>query len=100
MRNHEFGEISDSSRGRPMSKSDITLDDLLAGQSTVLARIARDLEDMGDKHPTAGHFSSTSGHTSSGSHSSHSSGVSAAPALRSSSALSGDQDVAKDVGES
>lgn len=74
-----------------MSNSNITLDDLLAGQSDVLARIARDLEDMGDSHPTAGHTSQTSGHNSAGTHSSHTSGVSAAPPLPASAHL-GDQD--------
>lgn len=61
-----------------MSKK-ITLDDLLASQSTVLARIARDLETSDESHPSMGHNSSTSGHNSSGTHSSHTSGVSAAP---------------------
>lgn len=62
-----------------MSKK-ITLDDLLASQSTVLARIARDLETIDGSHPSMGHNSSTTGHNSSGTHSSHTSGVSAAPA--------------------
>ena len=74
-----------------MSNSNITLDDLLAGQSSVLARIARDLEDMGDTHPTAGHNSQTGGHNSSGSHTSHTSGVSAAAPLPTSAHL-GEQD--------
>lgn len=67
----------------------ITLDDLLAAQSSVLTRIARDLEEADDHHPNmAGHYSQTSGHNSNGSHASHSSGVSAAPALK--------QDIKKD----
>jgi len=49
----------------------ISLDDLLSSQSDVLNRIARDFEDD-EKFPT-GHQSSTSGHRSGGSHSSHSS---------------------------
>lgn len=81
-----------------MSNSNITLDDLLAGQSSVLARIARDLEDMGDTHPTAGHNSQTSGHNSSGTHSSHTSGVSAAPPLSASAHL-GDQDKVGEIDE-
>ena len=81
-----------------MANSNITLDDLLAGQSSVLARIARDLEDMGDTHPTAGHNSQTSGHNSAGSHSSHTSGVSAAPPLSASVPL-GDQDKGSAIDE-
>ena len=61
-----------------MSDNEITLDDLLAAQSSVLKRIASDLEMMDDSNPTMGHYSMTNGHNSSGSHSSHSSGVSAA----------------------
>lgn len=70
-----------------MSETKITLDDLLASQSSVLTRIARDLEEMDGDQPTmAGHFSSTSGHKSSGSHSSHTSGVSSAAPLKRSDA--------------
>ena len=66
-----------------MSGTKITLDDLLASQSSVLTRIARDLEEMDSDQPTmAGHFSSTSGHKSSGTHSSHTSGVSSAAPLK------------------
>lgn len=83
-----------------MSNSKITLDDLLAGQSNVLARIARDLEEMGDSHPTAGHFSTTTGHNSSGSHSSHASGVSAAPPLQLESANQIDNDQLSGTDES
>ena len=75
-----------------MSNSNVTLDDLLAGQSSVLARIAKDLEDMDGLHPTAGHNSSTTGHNSTGTHTSHTSGVSSAPALRAPSATSSDPD--------
>jgi hypothetical protein len=82
-----------------MSNSKITLDDLLAGQSNVLARIARDLEDMGDNHPTAGHNSQTSGHNSAGTHSSHTSGVSAAPSLPSATTHPNDQDKASGADE-
>jgi hypothetical protein len=58
----------------------ITLDDLLSAQSSVLSRIARDLEGSEERNPNmAGHTSSTTGHNSSGFHNSHSSGVSAAP---------------------
>jgi hypothetical protein len=64
-----------------MSGKKITLDDLLASQSSVLTRIARDLEEM-DQPTMAGHFSSTSGHNSSGTHSSHTSGVSSAAPLK------------------
>jgi hypothetical protein len=64
-----------------MSNSKITLEDLLASQSSVLNRIARDLEEM-NGHPSAGHNSSTSGHNSAGTHNSHTSGVSSAPPLK------------------
>jgi hypothetical protein len=82
-----------------MSNSNITLDDLLAGQSSVLARIARDLEDMGDNHPTAGHNSQTSGHNSAGTHTSHTSGVSAAAPLPSVSAHPSDRDKVSGIDE-
>ena len=60
--------------------SKITLDDLLSAQSSVLTRIAHDLEETDDRHPSmAGHNSSTSGHNSGGTHNSHTSGVSSAP---------------------
>jgi hypothetical protein len=57
----------------------ITLDDLLATESTVLNRIARDLEERDFTETNmAGHYSSTGGHSSSGTHNSHTSGVSSA----------------------
>ena len=75
-----------------MSSDKITLDDLLASQSSVLTRIARDLEEMDSDHPAmAGHFSSTSGHKSSGTHSSHTSGVSSAAPLKRTESDSSDE---------
>lgn len=66
-----------------MSGDDISLDDLLAAQSSVLNRIARDLEEMDGLNPSmAGHNSTRSGHTSSGTHTSHTSGVSSATTVR------------------
>lgn len=59
----------------------ITLDDLLASQSSVLTRIARDIEEFNDHPSMAGHNSYTNGHNSNGTHTSHNSGVSAAPPL-------------------
>lgn len=65
-----------------MSNSKVTLDDLLAAQSEVLNRIAKDLEgDLDGSLPTAGHNSMTSGHNSKGSHTSHNSGVTSAANL-------------------
>ena len=61
-----------------MGNSKISLDDLLAAQSSVLTRIARDLEELDDRHPSMAHNSTTSGHNSSGTHTSHTSGVSSA----------------------
>lgn len=61
-----------------MSSSKISLDDLLASQSSVLTRIARDLEELDDRNPSMAHNSTTSGHNSSGTHTSHTSGVSSA----------------------
>jgi hypothetical protein len=61
-----------------MSNSKISLDDLLAAQSSVLTRIARDLEELDDRHPSMAHNSMTTGHNSSGTHTSHTSGVSSA----------------------
>lgn len=49
----------------------ITLDELLSSESSMLQRIGRELED--EVVLMAGHSSTTSGHRSSGSHSSHSS---------------------------
>lgn len=48
----------------------LTLDDLLSSESAVLRRIA---EEAQVEIQAAGHYSSTSGHKSSGSHSSHTS---------------------------
>ena len=57
----------------------ITLDDLLATESEVLNRIARDLEELDFTDTNmANHSSTTSGHSSSGRHISHTSGVSSA----------------------
>jgi hypothetical protein len=61
-----------------MSNREISLDDLLAAQSSVLTRIARDLEELDDRHPSMAHNSMTTGHNSSGTHTSHTSGVSSA----------------------
>lgn len=59
--------------------SRLSLDDLLAAESEVLKRIAADLEgDSSQTSQMAGHNSLTNGHNSSGSHSSHSSGVTSA----------------------
>ena len=55
----------------------ITLDDLLSSDSEVLQRIGRELEDEGLM--MGGHQSSTSGHRSNGSHSSHSSSTVESP---------------------
>jgi hypothetical protein len=53
------------------STTRITLDDLLSSESEVLNRIARDVED--GVQAMAGHSSTTSGHRSGGTHTSHSS---------------------------
>jgi len=54
----------------------VTLEDLLAAESEVLKKIAADLdgESSRSRH-MAGHNSMTTGHNSSGTHTSHNSGV-------------------------
>ena len=59
--------------------SRVRLEDLLAAESEVLKKIAADLEgESGRSRQMAGHNSMTSGHNSSGTHTSHSSGVTSA----------------------
>ena len=59
--------------------SRVRLEDLLAAESEVLRKIAADLEGESSRsRQAAGHLSTTSGHNSSGTHSSHSSGVTSA----------------------
>ena len=59
--------------------SRITIDDLLAAESDVLQRIADDIAGETDSCPSmAGHQSVTTGHRSSGTHTSHNSGVTSA----------------------
>ena len=80
------------SMGATMSNSKISLDDLLAAQSSVLTRIARDLEELDDRRTNMAHNSTTSGHNSSGTHTSHTSGVSSAAKFASAAdAPSGDE---------
>lgn len=57
----------------------VRLEDLLAAESEVLKRISADLEgESGRSRHMAGHNSMTTGHNSSGSHTSHTSGVTSA----------------------
>ena len=57
----------------------VRLEDLLAAESEVLKRIAADLESESSRsRHMAGHNSMTYGHNSSGTHTSHSSGVTSA----------------------
>jgi hypothetical protein len=59
--------------------SRVRLEDLLAAESEVLKKIAADLEgETGRSRHMAGHNSMTSGHNSSGTHTSHNSGVTSA----------------------
>lgn len=59
--------------------SRLSLEDLLAAESEVLKKIAADLEgESGGSRNMAGHNSMTTGHNSSGTHTSHSSGVTSA----------------------
>ena len=52
----------------PVQEPKLTLEDLLSAESEVLKRVGRS---YGVERAMAGHYSSTSGHNSSGSHSSH-----------------------------
>lgn len=59
--------------------SRVRLEDLLAAESEILKKIAADLDgEAGRPRHMAGHNSMTSGHNSSGTHTSHNSGVTSA----------------------
>ncbi|WJI79379.1 MULTISPECIES: hypothetical protein [unclassified Mesorhizobium] len=63
---NEAGEQVNEENGRPA----LSLQDLLDAESEVLNRVGRD---YGPERTMAGHYSSTTGHRSSGTHSSHTS---------------------------
>ena len=65
-RNKSEGEVVECTT---CAAADLSLQDLLEAESTVLRRIGQ----LSKEHQLGSHFSNTSGHSSSGSHSSHTS---------------------------
>ncbi|MFM0347884.1 hypothetical protein [Paraburkholderia sp. RL17-347-BIC-D] len=59
---------------QPAANASVTLEDLLESESSVLSRLAEELDGASTTN-MAGHYSNTNGHNSSGSHTSHTSAV-------------------------
>ena len=66
--------VSDITAHSKNSEHQITLEDLMASESAVLKRLAEDFQED-DSHVMSAHNSTTSGHNSSGTHTSHTSAI-------------------------
>lgn len=66
--------MSQSNADQVQSVTALTLEDLMQSESAVLRRINDDFQ-QDEGRTMAGHFSSTSGHNSSGQHASHTSAI-------------------------